>query len=60
MNYNDVAGASEEVSMPPLRFHVLGLPALVKAKRAAARPKDKEALLELEALLKRLNSRAPG
>lgn len=49
--YPEVTAASEEVSVLPVRVRVLALPALIKAKRATARPKDTEALLELEALL---------
>lgn len=48
--YSDVAAASDAVTVGALEFRVLSLPALIKAKRAAGRPKDQEALLELEAL----------
>jgi hypothetical protein len=58
--YPDVASASQEVSVPPLRFRVLDLPALIKSKRATARPKDKDALLELEALLALRRRATPG
>jgi len=34
-----------------VRFRVLDLPSLIKAKRAAGRPRDFEHLPELEALL---------
>ena len=50
--YEDVAAASEPVSVGEVRFRVLSLAALIKAKKAAGRPKDQEALLELEALVK--------
>ena len=57
--YAAVAAASEPVTVGEVGFRVLALPALVKAKRAAGRPKDREALLELEALhaLKRRGGR---
>jgi hypothetical protein len=41
---------SLEVSAFTVKFRVLDLPTLIKAKRAAGRPKDRDALLELEAL----------
>lgn len=49
--YAAVAAASEPVTVGAVGFRVLALPALIKAKRAAGRPKDREGLLELEALL---------
>ncbi|HEX4632939.1 MAG TPA: hypothetical protein VH163_03855, partial [Gemmatimonadales bacterium] len=49
-SYADVAGSSEPVNVGEVRFRVLTLAALIRAKRAAGRPKDQEALLELEAL----------
>jgi hypothetical protein len=49
--YRAVADASEAVTVADVTFPVLGLPALIKAKRATRRPKDREALLELEALM---------
>lgn len=48
--YPAVAGASESVTVADVTFRVLRLPALIKAKRATGRPKDREALLELGAL----------
>lgn len=48
--YDHVVGSSEPVSVGDLQFRILSLAALIKAKRAAGRPKDQEALLELEAL----------
>jgi hypothetical protein len=48
--YSVVAAASDAATVGGLEFRVLSLPALIKAKRAAGRPKDQEALLELEAL----------
>jgi hypothetical protein len=49
-SYAEVAEASEPVNVGDLRFRVLTLSALIRAKRAAGRPRDQEALLELEAL----------
>lgn len=48
--YPAVADASESVTVADVTFLVLRLPALIKAKRATGRPRDREALLELEAL----------
>jgi hypothetical protein len=48
--YPAVESAAEPVVVDAVAFRVLSLTALIKAKRAAGRPKDQEALLELEAL----------
>jgi predicted nucleotidyltransferase len=48
--YPAVLAASEEVSMLGITTRVLTLDALIAAKRAAGRRKDREVLLELEAL----------
>lgn len=45
-----VRKASQPVAWDGLRFRVLGLDALIAAKRAANRPKDRIALIELEAI----------
>lgn len=50
--YQDVVASSQPVSVGEVQFRILSLAALIKAKRAAGRPKDQEALLELEALVK--------
>ena len=50
-DYGSVFEASEEISAFGVTFRVLSLPALIAAKRAAARPKDLAHLPELEALL---------
>ena len=42
---------SEPISALGVRFRVLDLPSLIKAKRAAGRPRDFDHLPELEALL---------
>jgi predicted nucleotidyltransferase len=49
-DYPDVVKASETVAIEELRFQVLTLEALIAAKRATGRPKDREHLIELEAL----------
>ena len=50
--YADVLAASVEADANGLRFRVLGLEGLLRAKRATGRPRDKEQIPELEALLK--------
>jgi hypothetical protein len=42
---------SQTISALGVSFRVLDLPSLIKAKRAAGRPRDFEHLPELEALL---------
>jgi hypothetical protein len=49
--YDDVLPHTQELSVFGKNVRVLDLPALIRAKRAAGRPKDLEALAELEALL---------
>ena len=49
--YASVKAHSERISALGVRFRVLDLPSLIKAKRAAGRPRDHEHLPELEALL---------
>ena len=49
-DYPAVVKASEPVAIEELRFQVLTLDALIAAKRATGRPKDREHLIELEAL----------
>jgi hypothetical protein len=46
-----LAGSQVKFAVYGVRCLCLDLPALVRAKRAAGRPKDLEALAELEALL---------
>jgi hypothetical protein len=50
-NYDAVERSSMLVEAFDLQFRILDLPALIKAKRAAGRPRDLEHLPELEALL---------
>ena len=49
--YDAVRRHSERISALGVRFRVLELPSLIKAKRAAGRPRDFDHLPELEALL---------
>jgi predicted nucleotidyltransferase len=48
--YDAVSAASEELQLYGLPCSVISLEALIRAKRAAGRPKDLRALQELEAL----------
>lgn len=57
--YPDVKRASVRLDLGELRVRVLGLEALIAAKRAAGREKDLRALPELEATL-RLRRRDPS
>ncbi|MDQ6716811.1 MAG: hypothetical protein M3Z17_00530 [Gemmatimonadota bacterium] len=50
-DYKSVRSHSEEIEAFGMRFRVIDLPTLIKAKRAAGRPRDFEHLPELEALL---------
>lgn len=50
-DYDAVRKHSERISALGLSFRVLDLPSLIKAKRAAGRPRDFDHLPELEALL---------
>jgi predicted nucleotidyltransferase len=56
--YEAVRAASEELVLYGRPMRVLTLEGLLKAKRAAARRKDEEAIVELEALLE-LRKRPP-
>jgi predicted nucleotidyltransferase len=49
--FDAVQRHSERISALGVRFRVLDLPSLIKAKRAAGRPRDFDHLPELEALL---------
>ena len=48
--YDAVYTDSEEIEISGLRYSVITLEGLIRAKRAAGRPKDLRALYELEAL----------
>jgi len=50
-DYDAVHKHSERISALGVSFRVLDLPSLIKAKRAAGRPRDFDHLRELEALL---------
>jgi hypothetical protein len=50
-DYDAVRKHSEKISALGVSFRVLDLPSLIKAKRAAGRPRDFEHLPELEAIL---------
>ena len=50
-DYHALVSHSVDVEMFTFRCRCLDLPGLIRAKRAAGRPKDIEALAELEALL---------
>jgi hypothetical protein len=56
-DYAAVRLHSQRMSALGVRFRVLDLPSLIKAKRAAGRPRDFEHLPELEALLALTNRR---
>jgi len=49
--YPDVLAASEPVRIDAIEFRALTLPGLIAAKKATGRAKDREHLIELEALL---------
>lgn len=57
--YTDVRKHSEKVTALGVSFRVLDLPSLIKAKRAAGRPRDFEHLFELEALLALSKRKSP-
>lgn len=50
-DYGAVRKRSEKIEALGVKFRVIDLPSLIKAKRAAGRPRDHEHLPELEALL---------
>lgn len=56
--YEAVQAASEALTLYDFPVRVLTLEGLIAAKRAANRPKDREAIIELEALLE-LRKRPP-
>jgi predicted nucleotidyltransferase len=51
-DFEQVKRASEVVEVEGLRLCVLSLDALIKAKKSMNRPRDREALLQLEAIKK--------
>jgi hypothetical protein len=56
-DYAKCLAASEETAVGDVRFRLLTLPALIRAKRAAGRPKDLEHLVELEAIAETILAR---
>jgi hypothetical protein len=50
-SYDDILPETVEAILFGRRCRVLGLKALIRAKRAAGRPKDLEAIAELESIL---------
>ena len=57
-DYAEVRKHSEKIAALGVNFRVLDLPSLIKAKRAAGRPRDFEHLPELEAVLALRNEQA--
>jgi len=53
-DYDKVKRLSETVNIEGTKLHVLGLEALIEAKKAINRPRDKEAILQLEAIKKQM------
>lgn len=51
-DYEKVKQASELIKVEDVQLRVLNLDALIKAKKAMNRPRDKEAILQLEAIKK--------
>ena len=51
-DYNQVKGESELIEVEEMKMRVLSLDALIKAKKSMSRPRDKEAVLQLEAIRK--------
>ena len=50
--YREVAEASEVIEIGGVAVHVLRLDSLIRAKKAMNRPRDKQALLELQSIKK--------
>lgn len=57
-DYEALLPHSEHVDMFGCRCRCLDLPELIRVKRAAGRPKDLDALAELEALLEERSDRS--
>jgi hypothetical protein len=51
-DYDQVKRASRLIEVEDMKMCVLSLEALIKSKRAMNRPRDREALLQLEAIMK--------
>jgi len=59
-DYAKCVAASEETAVDTVRFRLLTLPALIRAKRAAGRRKDLDHLIELEAIAETIAARKPA
>lgn len=57
-NYEQVKRACERVEVEGVQFHVLAIDSLIAAKQAMNRPRDREAIRQLQAI-KRLRRQAP-
>ena len=57
-DYDSLVSDTIEVDIFGRRFRCLDLPGLIRAKRAAGRPKDLDAIAELEALLEERENRS--
>jgi predicted nucleotidyltransferase len=57
--YRDLLPESTEISIFGVTCRCLDLPALIRVKRAAGRPKDLEAIAELEALREERDRQQP-
>jgi hypothetical protein len=57
-DYSRVSKASEVVEVQDIQLHILSLDALIKAKQAMNRPRDRDALVQLEAIKKLRRSNA--
>ena len=57
--YENLISHTELRELFGLRFSCLSIPKLIEVKRAAGRPKDFEAIAELEAIWKELNQQFP-
>ena len=53
--FEKVVEASEEIDLPFGRCRILSLDAAIEAKKAMDRPRDREAVLQLEAIRERLH-----
>jgi predicted nucleotidyltransferase len=58
-DYADVSDHAEPIEALGIAFRILDLPTLIRAKKAAGRAKDREALLELEVLAEQPRRKPP-
>jgi hypothetical protein len=58
-NYAACLAESEEITVPSTRFRALALDALIRAKRATGRRKDRDHLIELETIAAARRVRRP-